>query len=45
LIEKALSAVRKTGNLAIYAKLERRVEEIRASSQTTSAPVAKAVGG
>ncbi len=45
LIEKALSAVRKTGNLAIYAKLERRVEEIRASSQTTSGPVAKAVGG
>ncbi len=45
LIEKALSAVRKTGNKAIYAKLERRVEEIRASSQTTSGPVAKAVGG
>lgn len=44
LIEKALSAVRKTGNLAIYAKLERRVEEIRASNQTTSGPVAKAVG-
>jgi len=45
LIEKALSAVRKTGNLAIYAKLERRVEEIRAGSQTTSGPVAKALGG
>ena len=44
LIEKALSAVRKTGNTAIYTKLERRVEEIRAGGQTTSGPVAKAVG-
>jgi hypothetical protein len=43
LIEKALAAVRKTGNKAIYAKLERRVEKIRASNQTTSGPVAKAV--
>jgi tetratricopeptide (TPR) repeat protein len=44
LIEKALSAVRKTGNTAIYTKLEQRAEEIRAGSQTTSGPVAKAVG-
>jgi tetratricopeptide (TPR) repeat protein len=41
LIEKALSAVRKTGNTAIYTKLEQRAEEIRASNQTTSGPVAK----
>jgi len=44
LIEKALSAVRKTGNTAIYTKLEQRAEEIRAGRQTTSGPVAKAVG-
>jgi len=43
LIEKALSSVRKTGNTAIFTKLEQRVEEIRASIQTTSGPVAKAV--
>lgn len=43
LIEKALSSVRKTGNTAIFTKLEQRVEEIRASSQTTSGPVAKAI--
>ncbi|HUU19578.1 MAG TPA: tetratricopeptide repeat protein [Sedimentisphaerales bacterium] len=44
LIQKALSAVRKTGNTAIYTKLEQRAEEIRAGGQTTSGPVAKAVG-
>ena len=44
LIEKALSAVRKSGNTAIYTKLEQRAEEIRSGGQTTSGPVAKAVG-
>ena len=43
LIEKALASVRKTGNMAIFTKLERRVEEIRAGKQGVSGPVAKAV--
>jgi len=43
LIEKALSAVRKSGNIAIFTKLERRVKDIRASKQTTSSPVVKAI--
>ncbi|MCH8120419.1 MAG: tetratricopeptide repeat protein [Planctomycetes bacterium] len=43
LIKKALASVRKTGNMAIYTKLERRVEEIRAGKQGVSGPVAKAV--
>lgn len=43
LIEKAMDSVRKTGNMAIFTKLERRVKEIRAGKQTTSAPVAKAI--
>lgn len=44
LIKKALASVRKTGNMAIFTKLERRVEEIRAGKQGVSGPVAKAVG-
>lgn len=44
LIKKALASVRKTGNMAIYTKLERRVREIRAGKQGVSGPVAKAVG-
>ncbi len=43
LIKKALASVRKTGNMAIFTKLERRVEEIRAGKQGVSGPVAKAV--
>jgi len=43
LIEKALDSVRKTGNMAIFTKLEGRVKEIRAGKQTASAPVAKAI--
>jgi tetratricopeptide (TPR) repeat protein len=43
LIKKALASVRKTGNIAIFTKLERRVEEIRAGKQDVSGPVAKAV--
>lgn len=43
LIEKALDSVRKTGNMAIFTKHERRVKEIRAGKQTALAPVAKAI--
>jgi tetratricopeptide (TPR) repeat protein len=43
LIKKALGSVRKTGNMAIFTKLERRVEKIRAGKQGVSGPVAKAV--
>jgi len=43
LIKKALASVRKTGNMAIFTKLERRVEEIRAGKQGVSGPVAKAM--
>ncbi len=43
LIKKALASVRKTGNMAIFTKLERRVEKIRAGKQGVSGPVAKAV--
>ena len=43
LFEKALTSVRKSGNLALFTKLEQRVEEIRTGRQTISRPVAIAV--
>ncbi len=41
--EKALTSVRKSGNMALFTKLEQSVEEIRADKQTISRPVAIAV--
>jgi tetratricopeptide (TPR) repeat protein len=43
LFEKALNSVRKSGNMALFTKLEKRVEDIRANRQTISRPVAIAV--
>jgi tetratricopeptide (TPR) repeat protein len=43
LFEKALTSVRKSGNMALFTKLEQRVEEIRAGKQSISRPVAIAV--
>jgi tetratricopeptide (TPR) repeat protein len=43
LFEKALNSVRKSGNMALFTKLEQRVEDIRANRQTISRPVAIAV--
>ena len=41
--EKALTSVRKSGNMALFTKLEQSVEKIRADKQTISRPVAIAV--
>ena len=43
LFEKALASVKKSGNTALFTKLEQRVEEIRANKQSISRPVAIAV--
>jgi tetratricopeptide (TPR) repeat protein len=43
LFEKALTSVRKSGNMALFTKLEQSVEEIRANKQSISRPVAIAV--
>ena len=43
LIKKALASVRKTGNMAIFTKLEQRAKDIRAGKQGVSGPVAKVV--
>jgi tetratricopeptide (TPR) repeat protein len=43
LFEKALNSVRKSGNMALFTKLEQRVEEIRTGKQSLSRPVAIAV--
>ena len=43
LFEKALNSVRKSGNTALFTKLEQSVEDIRADRQTISRPVAIAV--
>ncbi|NQT03482.1 MAG: tetratricopeptide repeat protein [Planctomycetes bacterium] len=43
LFEKALNSVRKSGNMALFTKLEQRVEEIRENKQSISRPVAIAV--
>ena len=43
LFEKALTSVRKSGNTALFTKLEQSVEDIRADRQTISRPVAIAV--
>jgi tetratricopeptide (TPR) repeat protein len=43
LFEKALTSVRKSGNMALFTKLEQRVEEIRTGKQSISRPVAIAV--
>lgn len=40
LFEKALTSVRKSGNMALFTKLEQSVEEIRTNKQTISRPVA-----
>ncbi|MBW7991789.1 MAG: tetratricopeptide repeat protein [Planctomycetes bacterium] len=40
LFEKALVSVRKSGNMALFTKLEQRIEEIRTNKQTISRPVA-----
>ncbi len=40
LFEKALTSVRKSGNIALFTKLEQSVEEIRTNKQTISRPVA-----
>jgi tetratricopeptide (TPR) repeat protein len=41
--EKALSSVRKSGNMGLFTKLEQRIEEIRTNKQSISRPVAIAV--
>jgi len=41
--EKALTSVRKSGNMALFAKLEQSVEEIRTNKHSISRPVAIAV--
>ncbi len=43
LFEKALTSVRKSGNMALFAKVEQSVEEIRTNKQSISRPVAIAV--
>jgi len=43
LIKKALAAVEKSGNAAAFAKLEKRVKEIRASKQAGHRPIGIAV--
>ncbi|MHC4727451.1 MAG: tetratricopeptide repeat protein [Planctomycetota bacterium] len=43
LFEKALTSVRKSGNIALFAKLEQNVEEIRTNKESISRPVAIAV--
>ncbi len=43
LFEKALTSVRKSGNMALFTKLEQRIEEIRTNKQGISRPVAIAV--
>ncbi|MBN1807134.1 MAG: tetratricopeptide repeat protein [Sedimentisphaerales bacterium] len=43
LFKKALESVRKSGNMSLFAKLEKNVEEIRADKQGISMSVAKAV--
>ncbi len=43
LFKKALDSVRKSGNMALFTKLEKNVEEIRADRQSISRSVAKAV--
>ncbi len=43
LFEKALNSVRKSGNTALFTKLEQHVEEIRTGKQSISRPVAIAV--
>jgi tetratricopeptide (TPR) repeat protein len=43
LFQKALDSVRKSGNMALFSKLERNVEEIRADGQGISRSVARAV--
>ncbi len=43
LIKKAMASVRKTGNMAIFTKLEQRAKDIRAGKQGVSGPVAKVV--
>jgi tetratricopeptide (TPR) repeat protein len=43
LFKKALDSVRKSGNMALFTKLEKNVEEIRTNKQSVSTSVAKAV--
>jgi len=43
LFKKALDSVRKSGNMALFTKLEKNVEEIRTNNQSTSRSVAKVV--
>lgn len=43
LFKKALDSVRKSGNMALFTKLEKNVEEIRVDKQGVSRSVAKAV--
>jgi len=43
LIQKALDAVRKSGNMTIFTKLEQRAKEIRAGKQNLPGPVAKVI--
>jgi hypothetical protein len=43
LFKKALDSVRKSGNMALFTKLEKNVEEIRADKQGVTKSVAKAI--
>jgi tetratricopeptide (TPR) repeat protein len=43
LFEKVLTSVKKSGNMALFAKLEQSVNDIRANTQSISRPVAIAV--